>query len=335
MAVTGTSSTPRWLAQAAEEHPGLSDGRYREDEPAEVRLGDICVVAPLDPSDSAGHRLGTVGHLFVVVEEAEGEGWFTGIMASAETELATEVDAVLAPECSGLGYEIVVHSRYFGPIWTVQVRRRIGAVDEAVLAQLDELSFRDEPTDVNLRLGLPLQPEGIDPRYPALRALSVELDSLTDHCRRRRHDLGAPVLDPAVGTSPVLEVLLAETGWKERIVPARPSTTLRDRLLDAFPGLTKDQQRAAMPLFESALLAHSSDVRAADALVSSVDDHIDPGALARVLAGTDESLPVVRVISHRECWAHGGFSTIGIRRRSVNRIIVALPSSDVLLKEAA
>ena len=334
MAVTGASSTPRWLAQAAEEHPSLSDGRYREDEPAEVRLGDVCVVAPLDPSESAGRRLGTASHLFVVVKEAEGEGWFTGIMASAETELATEVDAVLAPECSGLGYEIVVHSRYFGPIWTVQVRRRIGAVDEAVLAQLDELSFRDEPTDVNLRLGLPLQPEGIDPRYPALRALSVELDSLTDHCRRRRHDLGAPVLDPAVGTSPVLEVLLAETGWKERIVPARPSTDLRDQLLDAFPSLTKDQQHAAMPLLESALRARLG-VRASSISEVSLDGHSDPVALARAVSEADESIPVTRVLSHRKCWRGGTRQTQNIYQRSANRIIVVLPSSDILLREVA
>ena len=69
------------------------------------------------------------------------------------------------------------------------MRRRVGAVEESVLGQLDELSHRDEPIGVTLKRGLPLQPEGIDPRYPALRVLSEELDSLTDHCRRRLHDL--------------------------------------------------------------------------------------------------------------------------------------------------
>ena len=150
--------------------------------------GDICVVVSYDPFDSARRGIGATGHLFVVIDEAGDEAWFTGMLAGTETELATEVDAILEPECSGLGYEVVVHSRYRGPLWTAQVRRRVGAVEEAVRSQLDELSHRDEPGDVSLRRGLPLQPEGIDPRYPALRALSEELDDLTDHCRRR-HDL--------------------------------------------------------------------------------------------------------------------------------------------------
>lgn len=203
--MTGSSSSPRWLVQAAEKHPSLSGQRCREEEPAEVFPGDICVVGPFDPSDPAGHRLGTVGYLCVVVEGTRHEGWFTGMLAGTETELATEVDAILAPDCSGLGYEVVVHCRYFGPLWTVQVRRRIGAIEDSILRQLEELSHRDEPIGVELRRGLPLQPEGIDPRYPALRTLSAQLDSLTDHCRHRRHDLGAPVLDPVLGSTPVLD----------------------------------------------------------------------------------------------------------------------------------
>ena len=332
--MTGASSTPRWLAQAAEEHPGLSDGRYREDEPAEVRLGDICVVAPLDPSGPAGNRLGTVGHLFVVVDETNEEGWFTGMLAGTETELATEVDAILEPECSGLGYEVVAHSRYFGPLWTVQVRRRIGAIEEPVLKQLDELSYRDEPIGVGLRRGLPLQPERVDPRYPALRTLSGELDNLTDHCRRRRHDLGVPVLDPALGKASVLEYFLAETGWKERIASARSSTALRDHLLDALPSLSRDQQHAAMPLLESAMLARPA-ARASGISEESLEDHVDSAGLARALAQADESVPVTRVLSHRKCWSGGTRSTIGIRPRNADRMIVTLPGSNALLKDAA
>ena len=173
--MSGTSNPSPWLVQAVEEHSGLSDQRYREDEPVEVLPGDVCVVGPFDPAVSDGHRLGMIGHLFVVIDETADEGWFTGMLAGTETELATEVDAILDPERSGLGYEIVVHSRYRGPLWTVQVRRRVGAVDDLVLSELDELSYRDEPVGVSLRRGLPLQPEGFDPRYPALRTLSEEL----------------------------------------------------------------------------------------------------------------------------------------------------------------
>lgn len=190
--MTRSPGTPAWLAQAAEEHPCRPDPRYQEEDPAEVLPGDVCVVGPYNHDDPASRRLGTVGHLFVVIGVAGDEGWFTGMLAGTDTELATEVDAVLEPESSGLGYEIVVHSRYFGPLWTAQVRRRVGAIEESVLKQLDELSLRDEPIGVELRRGLPLQPEGIDPRYPSLHTLSEELDNLTDHCRRRRPFLRSP-----------------------------------------------------------------------------------------------------------------------------------------------
>ena len=332
--MSGTSDLPPWLVQAVEEHPGLSDQRYREEGPVEVLPGDICVVGPFDPAVSAGRRLGMVGHLFVVIDEARDEGWFTGMLAGTETELATEVDAILDPERSGLGYEVVVHSRYRGPLWAVQIRRRVGAVDDSALSELDELSYRDEPDGVSLRRGLPLQREGIDPRYPALRTLSEELDRLTDHCRRRRHDLGAPVLDPAVGRASVLEVLLAETGWKHRIASARTSTTFRDYLLDALPSLTRDQQHAAMPLLESAVLARS-EVCASSISEANLEGHTDPDAFACAVAEAEQSVPVTRVLSHRKCWSDGTRSTIGIRPTSANRMIVALPCSDVPLKDAA
>lgn len=335
--MTGSSSNPRWLVQAAEEHPRRVDPRYREEDPAEVLPGDVCVVGPYNRSDPASHRPGSVGHLCVVIDVAGDHGWFTGMLAGTATELATEVDAILGPECSGLGYELAVHSRYFGPLWTVQVRRRIGAIEESVVRQLDDLSRRDEPIDVELRRGLPLQPDGIEPRYAALRALSEELDDLTDHCRRRRHDLGAPVLDPAIGSAVVLDALLAETGWQERVAPARPPTALLDCLRNAFPSLTMDQQHAAMPLLEAAVLARPQ-TRVCDISEADLVDHMDPGALAGAIAESDESVPVTRVLSHPRCWSgwsEGTPSTNSLCRRSGSRTIVALPSSDKTLREAA
>ena len=331
--VSSTSDPRPWLLQAVEEHPGLSDQRYREEEPDAVLPGDICVVGPFDPAASVDHRLGMVGHLFVVIDETGDEGWFTGMLAGTETELATEVDAILEPECSGLGYEIVVHSRYRGPLWTVQVRRRVGAVDDSVLSELDELSYRDEPVGVSLRRGLPLQPEGIDPRYPALRTLSEELDNLTDHCRRRRHDLGAPILDPAVGKASVLEVLLAETGWKERIASVRSSTAFRDHLLDSFSSLTRDQQYAAMPLLDLALLAEAP-VHGMEVLGNALQGHVDPDALTDAISGSTDTGPVIRVTSHRLCWRTGTSAAIRCITGSGRRLVIMLPSSDAALSEA-
>ncbi len=331
--MSGELGSSGWLQQALAAHPRQSDPRFREEEPAEVLPGDICVVGPMEPVAPAGDRLGTIGHLFIVVEEAEGEGRFTGMLATAETELATEVDAILEPECSEFGYEIAVLSRYFGPLWTVQVRRRIGAVAESVLGQLDELSYRDEPIGVTLRRGLPLQPEGIDPRYPALLALSAELDSLTDHCRRRLHDL-VPVLDPALGSARVLEHLLPEPGWPERIASARASETLCANLLDAFGGLTRDQQLAASPLLESAVLAESTK-RGASLQETSLEGHLCPDALARATADAYGTLPVTPVLTHRKCWRHGVMTPTRYRDGSIERVIVACPASNVPLREAA
>ena len=310
----------------------MSDQRYREEEPVAVLPGDVCVIGPFDQAASTDDRLGTIGHLFVVIDEIKDEGWFTGMLAGTETELATEVDAILGPERSGLGYEIVVHSRYLGPLWTVQVRRRVGAVDDSVLSELDELSYRDEPVGVSLRRGLPLQPEGFDPRYPALRTLSEELDNLTDHCRRRRHDLGAPVLDPALGKASVLEVLLAETGWKERVASARPSTAFRDHLLDGFSSLTRDQQHAAMPMLDLALLAEAP-LRGMDVLRNALKRHVDPDALADAISGSTDTGRVTRVTSHRLCWRTRTSAAMRCVIGSDRRLVVMLPSSDAALSE--
>ena len=328
--MSGELGPSGWLQHALATHPRQSDPRCREEEPAEVLPGDVCVVGPMEPVALAGDRLGTIGHLFVVVEEAEGEGRFIGMLATAETELATEVDAILEPECSGLGYEIAVLSRYFGHLWTVQVRRRVGAVEESVLGQLDELSHRDEPIGVTLKRGLPLQPEGIDPRYPALRVLSEELDSLTDHCRRRLHDL-VPVLDPALAQ--VLEHLLAEPGVRDRTVSARASVPFRDGMLEAFGGLTTDQKLAALPLLESAVLV-GSPTRAASLQQSALKGHICPDALARAAADVDRTLPVTPVLTHRKCWRGGVMAPVRYREESRDRVIVARAASDVPLREA-
>ena len=107
------------------------------------------------------------------------------MIASVETELATEVDVLLPAAETGLGYPIAIHTRYLGPVWTTQVQRRVGAVAADTLAEIERLAWNDE-AQVAVRVGLPLQPEDIDSRYPALRSLSAELNALTDHCRRRR-----------------------------------------------------------------------------------------------------------------------------------------------------
>ena len=158
---------PAWLSQA--QRPGASERPYFDDDPTEVLPGDICIVEPF------GHGA-SIGRLFVIVDAES--GWCEGMLASSETELATEVDAILPSSVTGLGYPVAVHSRYSGPIWEQQVRRRVGALEMETLEQLEALTWNDE-ADVDLTVGMPLQPEGFDPRFAALQALSAELDALT------------------------------------------------------------------------------------------------------------------------------------------------------------
>ena len=103
-------------------------------------------------------------------------------------ELASEVDGILDQAQTGLTYELAVHTRFSGAVWITQVRRRIGAVATSDLEQLIALAWNDEPEGISLRRGMPLQPQGIDPRFVPLAALSIEIDLLTEHCRRRRFD---------------------------------------------------------------------------------------------------------------------------------------------------
>src|SRR5262245_46735559 len=99
---------PAWLAKALTANPVVAESHLRDESPTEVLPGDICVVEPFDRNDAAPR-------LILIVDAAR--GWCAGMLASVETELATEVDAILPTEETGLGYPIAVHTRYLGPVW--------------------------------------------------------------------------------------------------------------------------------------------------------------------------------------------------------------------------
>lgn len=282
---------PSWLDGALAADPPPAGLSLREDAPDEVLAGDVCVVAPLGHGDGPGR-------LFVIAHP--NGGWCEGMMAGTELELATEVDAILHPSQTCLEYEIVVYSRFHGPIWTVQVKQRVGAVESDILSELEALAFLDEPPELSLTTGIPLQPEWLDPRFAGLRALSQELDSLTDHYRRR-HDLDQPILDPLLGDTNVLSSLLTDTGWSQQVRHARAPTALLDRLRDTWPRLSKDEQGAARYLIERAINASGNNV--VPPTLPPVS-HRDPTALAGAVFDDDEASPAVTVLSHPGCW-HG------------------------------
>ena len=233
---------PDWLTETL----SMTESYTRTAEtqaPAEIRPGDVCVVYSSTRSDAVGRLL--------LARHAE-DGWCDGMLISAETELATEVDAILPREQTRLGYRVAVHSRFHGPIWITQIARRVGAVDPDVLDDIERLARYDE-ADVDLVLGMPLQPKGIDPRYPALEALFAELKVLTNHCRRLRYDLSPPVLDPYLAEIHVFRQLLTEPGWEIKLANAVSTPDFQDRLLASLRELSKTERRGAMLFIERAL----------------------------------------------------------------------------------
>lgn len=286
--MTETAATPDWLATAidANQRRGLVTD-LREEYPAETLPGDLCVVSPYDNAKA-------VGRLFLVTDSDPGR--CTGLLVSAETELASEVDAILGPTETGLAYPIAAHTRFSGPIWTTQVRRRIGAVPADVLDQLLALAWSDEPTEVTVTRGMALLPEGIDPRYPALRALSAELDALTDCCRRRP-DLAMSVLDPVLAELDVLRVVLSEP-WEAAVAAAEATVDFLDRLLGSFDHLSRDEQQVARLFVERGLSNQPTATREIGPLITG---HRDSAAVGRAVASVGNRSPVITVLSHQRC----------------------------------
>lgn len=288
--MSDTSETPDWLRNALLEHAAGSE-EFSDDSPSDLLPGDIVVVEPYEGANACDYLL--------VVADTE-NGHFKGMLALAETEHAIDVDAILTPEITSLSYPIAVLTRFHGPMWSVQVRQRVGAIEIHVLEELEELSWNDEPADISLRRGLPLLPEGVDPRYPDRRALSLEFDRLTEHFRRRCHDL-VPILDPFVGEISVLKELLHESGWENQIISTSIPSEFIDRFLDSCYQLSPDQQRAAQLLGEQALISNRSKQLPLESKLD-ISGHRDKASLVTEIGQTGEILPFMEVLTHSKCW---------------------------------
>ena len=318
------SDLPSWLHPALTEHPSQADPQYREEEPLEVLPGDVLVVGAFDDP-------GARGHLLIAVDSED--GWFKGMLANAQTELATEVDVILPSALTGLGYAVTAHTRFHGPLWTVQVRRRVGAIEMSTLEQLEKLLWNDEPNGITLRRGQPLQPEGVDPRFPTLRSLSLEFDRLTEHYRRRCHDL-MPILDPFVGEFGVLNELLHEPGWENQIKSASISQEFCDYFLNSYPQLSPDQQRVAQLIGEQAQKARSSRSSVSGSGFDA-PGHKDKTSLVIGIEQFQETLPFIEVLTHSKCWDQT-IPSCAYETIESNRVLVSYTSlGEELIQEAA
>lgn len=265
---------------------------FRASDVDDVFAGDICVVEPMESN-------GDARHLLVVLDSDH--DWCRGMLASSETELATEVDAIIGPADSALSYDIVVHSRYHGKIWSAQVRKRVGAVADETLHALESLRLSDDASDVQLRSGIALQPEGIEPRYAALRSLSQDLDALTSHYRQRSTFPIPVVLDPLLAHADVLPYVLRETRFGVQVRRARGSREFGQALLGTLPLLSLDEQYAAISLVNCSIhvvgvsegqpevLSEIEGHRGADILPRSLSEHV--GVESRMT-----------LLTHHRCW---------------------------------
>lgn len=323
--MSNSPNIPDWLVEARERHQQTASPDFREEKPADILPGDICVVSPIDDRPE-------IGLLFLVTDVHI--DWCSGMMITADAELATEFDAILSPEEAALRYQIVIHTHYFGPIWMrPQIRSRIGAIEIPVLESLEDLARGSESPAMSLKRGQPLQPEGMDPRFPPLKLLSLEFDRLTEHFRC--HDL-VPILDPAVGEKEVLKELLCERGWDQKIKsePIHSSSRFRDSYSKSLPQLSRDERRAAQSIGELAL--RSSPYREL-ASEPQLDDlgHKDSESLVDDIGRIQEEPPFVTILTHPKCWNREFPSEVSATFGSREATVYFASMTDAPLQEAA
>jgi hypothetical protein len=138
--------------------------------PSDVYPGDIYVVTP---------PAGGMGRL-VLVDEVDTD-WCYGYLVTTETSLATDIDAILSPEQTGLGHSVAVHFRQRGPVWRTQVGRRAGGVTNDLLREVQMLGW-SHSTDLPSGEPLGTDTAHLEPRHTELLLLEHAFASLTDDC---------------------------------------------------------------------------------------------------------------------------------------------------------
>ena len=168
------SNRPRGTPDAA--RPALVADRL-------VARGDIRVIEPL-PWTEGRRRLAVVRRVHAEHDSAD------VMLAHAWSELATDTDAVIPGTDSGLPYPLVVECYVRGPVWLLQVRQRVGVLDERILEAIGHAVVDGEPAD-GVPTGLPLAGP-TDPRWRFKEDESAELRALTRDCATTLLDAGQP-----------------------------------------------------------------------------------------------------------------------------------------------
>lgn len=148
-------------------------------ESGRISRGDLRIVAPTAGDRPAESRLCLVLGVDPTDEFAD------VVLTHTAPELATSVDGVVPPELSGAPYDIVVQTDLRGAVWTLQLGRRVGWIDEPALNNLTSIVLgRTEDPDSSgggLHAGIPLQGPA-DRRWSFKEEEGAELRRLTANC---------------------------------------------------------------------------------------------------------------------------------------------------------
>jgi len=139
-----------------------------------VARGDVRVIEPL-PWLEGHRRLAIVRRVDADHDSAD------MMLAHAWPELATDTDAVVGSDTSGLPHPLVVECYVRGPVWLLQVRERVGFLPESVLDAIGAAVVDGRPGAEGAQAGVTLAGPA-DPRWRFKEDEVLEWSALTDDC---------------------------------------------------------------------------------------------------------------------------------------------------------
>ena len=171
-ATTGLAAVQEALADRPRTTAETSDSVPAAIEP--VARGDVRVVEPL-PWMEGRRRLAVVRRIDAEHDSAD------MMLAHPWPELATDTDAVVTSDESGLPHPLVVECYVRGPVWLLQVRKRVGFLPESMLQAIGAAVVDGQPEVEGVRTGLPLAGPA-DARWRFKEDEVLEWSTLTDDC---------------------------------------------------------------------------------------------------------------------------------------------------------
>ena len=284
-------------------------------------------------------RLGVV----VAVDNAEETVRF--LLATPAKEFATDLDAVVSSQDSGLPYDLLVQGELYGTIFEEQVVAQVAAVAPELALAADASLSSDGESLEGYVTGWPLG-SAEDPRRTFKESELDDLDALVHECRRSMDGLAAEggildvsvLLPPAAGTDPdeagdlFLEVLDLVSNSGMGTIKLPPYWLEDERLLTELQRWQSDFGLPASRILDRYVLT-------ADDPVDSIDDEESPSAVGDIQAAVDivmrktirgrgrKGSAVIDIYTTRPAWNrrhHKKFVTEFVEREGSSAVVRAL-----------